>query len=88
MSLQHGQTVLDGVIEDVLDLQLVLVIGVAIAQMSELFRLIETPLEILGRNKVLGNLDAVMNVPHLEKQTDLIVKISNFCINATNWTKQ
>jgi len=62
---QDGEAILDGVIEDVLDLELVFVIGVTLAQVPELFCLIETPLQVLRRHEIFSNLDAVMDVTNL-----------------------
>jgi len=63
---EDGEAILDGVVEDVLDLELVLVVGVTFTQVPELFCLVETPLQVLRRNKVLGNLDAVMHITNLQ----------------------
>ena len=64
--LQHGQAVLDGVEEAVLDLELVLVVGVGVAEVPELLGLVEAPLKVLGGDKVLGDLDAVVDIANLE----------------------
>ena len=63
--LQHGEAVLDRVEQDVLDLQLVLVVGVDVAEVPELLSLVEAPLEVLRGHKVLGDLDAVVHVANL-----------------------
>ncbi len=65
--VEYGQALLDRVIEDVLDLQLVLVVGVALTQMSELLGLVEAPLQVLGGDEVLGNFNAVVYVADLYK---------------------
>ena len=48
-----------------LDLELVLVVGVALAELLELLRLQEAGLQVLRRHKVLRHLDAVMDVADL-----------------------
>ena len=68
VGLQYGHAVLDGVVEDVLDLQLVLVVGVDLAQVAELLGLVEAPLQVLGGDKVLGHLNAVVDVADLVKR--------------------
>ena len=65
VALQDSHRVLDRVVQDVLDLELVLVIGVTLAQVPELLGLVEAPLKVLGRHEVLGHLDAVVHVPDL-----------------------
>ena len=64
---QHRHRVLDGVVDDVLDLQLVLVVGVRVRERPELLRQLEAVRHVLGRNKVLGHLDATVQVAHLQK---------------------
>ena len=48
-----------------LDLQFVLVVGVRVCEVSELLGLVEAPLQVLGRDKVLRHFDAVVDVSHL-----------------------
>ena len=50
-----------------LDLELVLVVGVALAELLELLRLQEAGLQVLRRHKVLRHLDAVVDVSYLKK---------------------
>jgi hypothetical protein len=57
--------------EDVLDLQFVLVVGVAVAQVAELFCLVETPFKVFRRNEIFGHLDAVVDVADLEEQYNI-----------------
>jgi hypothetical protein len=54
--------------EDVLDLQFVLVVGVAVAQVAELFGLVEAPFKVFRRNEIFGHLDAVVDVADLKEQ--------------------
>jgi hypothetical protein len=48
-----------------LDLQLVLVVGVAVGEMPELLRLVEAPLQVLRGHEVLRHFYTVVDVPHL-----------------------
>ena len=48
-----------------LDLELVLVVGVAVGEVPELLCLVEAPLQVLRGHKVLRHFDTVVNVPHL-----------------------
>ena len=48
-----------------LDLELVLVVGVALAELLELLRLQEAGLQVLRRHEVLRHLDAVVDVADL-----------------------
>ena len=62
---QSSDGTLGAVIDDVLDLKLVLVVGVMLGQVSELLSQVETVLGEFWTHKVLGDLDAVVEIPHL-----------------------
>ena len=62
---QDGDGALDRVVDDVLDLELVLVVGVPLRQVPELLREVEAVARVLGGDEVLGDLDAVVKVAHL-----------------------
>lgn len=63
--LQDGHRVLDGVVYDVLDLQLVLVVAVVVGQSAELVHQAQTLGHALRRHEVAGHFDAVVQIPHL-----------------------
>lgn len=52
-------------VDDVLDLQLVLVVGVRVGEISKLLGQLEAVRHVLRRDKVLGHFDAVVQVAHL-----------------------
>lgn len=52
-------------VDNILDLQFVLVVGVCVAEVSEFLRQVEAVRHILWRHKVLGHLDTVVEVAHL-----------------------
>jgi hypothetical protein len=56
---QHANGVSDGLVHDVLDLQLVLVVRVQVGQASKLLGQLEAVGDGLGRHEVLRHLDAV-----------------------------
>lgn len=62
---ERGDRVLHRVVDDVLDLELVLVVRVRVGQVAELLRQLEAVGHRLGRDEVLGHLDAAVQVPHL-----------------------
>ena len=63
-----------------LDLQLVLVVGVVVGEVPEVLGDVEAPLEALGGHKVLGHLDAVVDVPNLRRKYSINnVFVVNFC---------
>ena len=66
---QHGDRALNGVVDDVLYLEFVLVVGVPLGEVPELLREVEAVARVLGRDKVLGDLDAVVQVAHLVRCT-------------------
>ena len=51
------------------DLQFVLMVGVVVREVPEVLGDVETPLETFGGHKVLGHLDAVVDVSNLRKNT-------------------
>ena len=53
-------------IEDEFDLKFVLMVGVGVAEVPELFGLVETPVKVLRGDEVLSNLDAIVNVANLQ----------------------
>ena len=57
---------LGAVVDDVLDLQLVLVVGVMLGQVTELLGQMKTVVGQLRTDKILRYLDAIMEVPHLK----------------------
>ena len=57
---QHGDCALYGVADDVLYLEFVLVVGVPLCEVPELLREVEAVARVLVQDKVLGNLDAVV----------------------------
>lgn len=63
--VQVTEHILGRMVDDVLDLQLVLVVLVRVRQLPELVRQLEAVGDVLRRHKVLGHLDAVVQVPHL-----------------------
>ncbi len=63
--VQPRQSRLDGVVQDGLDLQLVLVVGVPLCQVPELLCQVDAVADVLRRHKVLGHLNAVVQVAHL-----------------------
>lgn len=67
---EHGEGVLDGVVDDVLDLQLVLVVGMRVRQFPELLRQVEAVRHILRRDKVLCHFDAVVQISYLITNTE------------------
>ena len=64
--LESGYALLDWMIEDQFDLKFVLMVGVGVAEVPELFGLVETPVKVLRGDKVLSNLDAIVNVANLQ----------------------
>ena len=52
-------------VDDVLDLQLVLVVGVMLGQVPELLGQVQTVLGELGTDEILSNLDAIVQISHL-----------------------
>ena len=62
---QHGDRALYGVVDDVLYLEFVLVVGVPLGEVPELLREVEAVARVLGRDKALGDLDAVAQ--HVER---------------------
>ena len=75
---EDRQAILDRVKEDVLDLELVLVVRVALAQVPELLRLVETPFQVFRRNEIFCDLDAIVNVANLKKRIHNFVKSISF----------
>ena len=69
--------VFDGVEDDVLDLKLVLVVGVGIAESPELVGQLEAVGNVLRGDKVLCHLDARVQVPHLGNRSQQINVIIN-----------
>lgn len=65
---EHRKAVFDGVEQHILDLQLVFVVCVCVAEMSELLRLEEAPLQVLRGDKVFGHFDAVVDVANLKQE--------------------
>ena len=65
IALQCGYALFNSMIENEFDLQFVFVVGVSVAQVPELFSLVKTPVQVLRSHKILGNLDAVVNISHL-----------------------
>ena len=57
------------------DLQFVLMVGVVVREVPEVLGDVETPLETFGGHKVLGHLDAVVDVPNLKR---IIQSITRF----------
>lgn len=55
-------------VDDILDLKLVLVVGVMLGQVPELLSQMETVLGQLWTDKVLRNLDTVVEISHLNRQ--------------------
>ena len=53
-------------IEDEFDLKFVLMVGVGVAEVPELFGLVEAPVEVLRGDEVLSNLNAIVNVANLQ----------------------
>ena len=53
-------------IEDQFDLKFVLMVGVGVAEVPELFGLVKTPVKVLRGDKVLSNLYAIVNVANLQ----------------------
>ena len=49
-------------VEDGLDLQLVLVVGVPLRQVAELLRQVQAVRDVLRRDKVLGHLEIEINM--------------------------
>lgn len=70
--LQSGYALLDCVVENEFDLQFVFVVGVSVAEVSELFGLVKAPVKILGSHKVLRNFDAIVNVADLKQHNKFI----------------
>lgn len=68
-------------VDDVLDLQLVLVVGMRVRQFSELLRQVETVGHVLGRDKVLRHFDAVVQIPYLVTNTETISLWFIICTN-------
>ena len=69
---QHGDGVLGRVVQDVLDLKLVLVIGVTLAEVAKFLSLVEAPFQVFRRYKVLGHLDAVVHISDLKRSGDYL----------------
>ena len=61
----HGR--LGAVVDDVLDLELVLVVGVMLGQVAELLGQVKAVVGQLRTNKVLRYLDTVMQISHLKR---------------------
>lgn len=61
--------VLHGVINDVLDLELVFVISMRVGELAELLRQLEAVSHCFGRHKVLGHFDATMQIADLYDDT-------------------
>ena len=64
--LKDGHGTLNGVIEDALHLELVLVVGVPLGQVTELLGQVKTMRDVLRRHVVLGHLDAVVKITDLK----------------------
>ena len=54
-------------VDDILDLKLVLVVGVMLGQVPELLGQMKAVFDQLRADKVLSNLDAVVQISHLSK---------------------
>lgn len=61
--------IFNGVIENVLDLKLILVILMTFAQLAKLIGEIEAFAEVLGSDKVKRDFDAIVNVDYLMRRT-------------------
>ena len=64
VEFSHGR--LGAVVDDVLDLQLVLVVGVMLGQVTELLGQMKTVVGQLRTDKILRYLDTVVEIPHLK----------------------
>ena len=64
--LESGYALLDWMIEDEFDLKFVLMVGVGVAEVPELFGLVKTPVKVLRGDEVLSNLYAIVNVVNLQ----------------------
>ena len=62
---ERTDDLLHGVVDDVLQLELVLVVGVSGGKVAELLRQLEALVHVLGRHEVLGYLDTAVQVEHL-----------------------
>ena len=63
---QDGDRVFDAVVDDVLDLELVFVVGVRVRQGAEFLRQLEAVRHVLRRHKVLGHFDAAVQIADLK----------------------
>ena len=63
---QDGDRVFDAVVDDVLDLELVFVVGVRVRQGAEFLRQLEAVRHVLRRHKVLRHFDAAVQIADLK----------------------
>ena len=64
---QDCNWIFDGVVDNVLDLQFVLVIGVRVGQSSKLLRQLETVGHIFRRDEIFGHFDATVQIANLKQ---------------------
>jgi len=64
--LKDGHSTLDGMIENALHLELVLVVGVPLGQVPELLCQVKTVRDVLRRDVVLSHLDTVVQIANLK----------------------
>ena len=69
---EYGDSTLDGVVQDALHLELVLVIGVPLCQVAELLGEVEAVRDVLGGDVVLCYLDTVVKIPYLKRKFSFV----------------
>lgn len=67
MPAERGDHFLHGVIDDVLQLQLVLVVGVGGREVAKLLHQLVALVDVLGRHEVFGDFDAAVKVEDLKE---------------------
>ena len=69
---QDGDSAFDRVVQDALHLELVLVVGVPLRQVTELLGQVEAVADVFRGHEVLGDLDAVVEIPDLHMENSHI----------------